>query len=227
MLQNEASKGNDYRFEITLINLICPVVSLTESLTPLMSGLCDKSPARYHFLSYDIKTFSVPAHTTVLSIPRVYNTKIPSRMILAFYKQEMISGCKTECNYLTSTDINLRYLRVCHNGLVIREFKPTVGNNQHTEDFLAFAQFARGSKTRFPIDIDDYKSGYTYFSMDLLENCESPLCSAEVILSGYMSLEIEMNEPTKDQHILMCYGSSPSSLDIDMNHHCRFSRGVV
>ena len=227
MLQNELTKDNDYRFEIGLINLICPVVSLTDSLTPMMGGLCDLAPARYTFLSYDVKTFTIPADTTMITLPRVYNTKVPSRLVCCCYNQKAVSGNKLDTPYLTSDKFKIRSLRLSHNGLIIREFKPTIGNNQYTEDYLAFAQFAKAEKDVFCIDLEDFKDGSTYYSMDILGNCESPLCQAEVILSGYMSIEIEMLEATTDQQIFMVFGLSPTTLDIDMNQNCRFSRGIV
>ena len=227
MIQNDTTKDKDYRFEITSISLICPVVTLTESLTPLMDGLTQNSPARYKFNSFDVKNFTIAKDSTMVTIPRIYNHKIPSRMVMGFFRQLTISGQKCLSPYQTTDKLSIRSLRLCCNGLVVREFKPTTGGNMYTECFLAFAQFAGAEKTPFCIDKGRYESGSTLFAFDMMDNCESSICSSEIILSGYMSIEVELLTQTDETLILMTLSTNPCSLDIDKNLCARITKGLA
>ena len=185
MIQGDDNQDAAYLFEITKIALICPMVTLTDSLQPLMANLCDTSPARYKFLHYDIRTFTIPAQSSIVNLPKIYNYKTPSRLLMCFYEQDTFIGSKKKTPYHTAdnTDLRLRKLSLIHNGLVAREFTPTVANNNYTEAFLAFTRFAKCESTPFCIDLDRYIEGSTYFAADLLENCDSPervscLCQA-------------------------------------------------
>ena len=161
MIQNAATKDNDYQFQITKIAYICPVVTLTDSLQPMMDGLCDESPGRYRFMSYAMKTFSIPKDTVILSIPNLFNNKVPSKMLMAIYNQNAFSGNKIDTPFLTATDFDMRSLKVLHNRLIIRDYKPTQGNNNYTEAFLEFAQFAKAQDIDFCVNKSNYMDGST------------------------------------------------------------------
>ena len=49
LLLGAGAEKNNYVFDITNINLRVPVVSLNESLRPMMPELISKNPARYFF----------------------------------------------------------------------------------------------------------------------------------------------------------------------------------
>ncbi len=40
-------------------------------------------------------------------------------------------------------------------------------------------------------------------------------CSSEVLLSGYLEIEIEFSKPLAEQHVLVVYGVSPNTMDIN------------
>ena len=203
------------------------MITLTDSLQPLMQGLTDNAPARYKFLSYEIRTFTIPTQSSLINLPHLFNEKIPSRLLLAFYNQSAFIGDKTDTPYLTATDLKLRTIKIFHNGIVVREFRPSLGDNDHTEAFLTFAKYAKAENVPFCVDLDKFKKGNTFFAIDLLENCDSPQTMQASLVSGYMHIEAETVEPTKKPLIFLVIGESPASFDIDNCNHVRFARPVV
>ncbi len=55
VIQDNTTEKNVYRFEITKLCLLVPVVKVTETLTPKIERLFKTVPARYHFESINAK----------------------------------------------------------------------------------------------------------------------------------------------------------------------------
>lgn len=227
LVMDDATKANNYRFEFTKINLLVPIVTITDSITPFLKEMTALAPSRYKFLAYDCKTYSLPVQSTMFSVARVYNHKLPSRMLAFFLPQNALTGNVKVNPFLTSTKIDVRNFRFYHNGVLSIDYAPTLAGNDYTEAFLNFARFARAQDLPFCVTLDAFKQGSTYYSFDLLQACESPMCSEEVILSGHLSIELELNKPTEESYVLVIIGFSPSSFDIDKNGNCRFNKGVL
>lgn len=226
-MMDDETKANDYRFEFTKINLLCPIVTITDTITPLLKNMNDMAPSRYKFTAYDIKTYNLPIQSTIYTVPRVYNHKLPSRMLTFFLPQKALTGNVKINPFLTSNKIDVRNLRYYHNAVLCRDYTPSLAGNAYTEAYLSFAKFARAQDIPFCVDLAAFKEGSTFYSFDLLQSCESPVCSSEVILSGYLNIELELNRPTEEAYVMVVIGFSPSSLDIDLNMHCRFNKGVL
>ena len=131
--------------------------------------------------------------------------------------------------YLTADSSQIRSLKVYHNGLLIASFAPGNGTDDSifSRDYSAFVEFADALDKPFCVDLQCFRYGSTFFSVNLLQSCETQICSSEVILSGYLSVELELKKEATENLILMCVGLSPATMDIDKNMNCRFTRGVV
>ena len=79
LLLGPTAIDKEYFFDITDINLRIPVVAITDSLKPMMLGLCEKQPARYYFNSLITKSYNIPSDASMHEIPRVFTEKIPQR----------------------------------------------------------------------------------------------------------------------------------------------------
>ena len=87
-------------------------------------------------------------------------------------------------------------------------------------------EFADAENVAFMVQKDDMTKGHAYFTFDLLENCESKECSAEVLMSGYLSLDIELEEALADPHIMTTIAFAPASFDLTKEGECRITKAV-
>ncbi len=141
MIQDSTTKKNTYRFDITKLCLLVPVIKVTESLIPEIESLCKTAPARYHFESINVKQFLLTPHTRIVEYPKIYTCRIPQRLVVCFYKQTSMAGSVTENPFLTSSDIKIRSLDIVHNGLVLKNIQPHFDTNSFSCCYKAFLDF--------------------------------------------------------------------------------------
>ena len=79
MLVGPDAVDNNYVFDISEINLRIPVITLTDSLKPMIPDLISEAPARYYYTGITTKQFSLPKDASLHEIPRVFSDKIPQR----------------------------------------------------------------------------------------------------------------------------------------------------
>ncbi len=94
MLVGPKSRAFVYRFEISKLGLIVPIIKINDSLIPMLKTLCDKAPARYEFTSISIKSLNLQKDQQIMALQDVYSITIPQRTILAFYTEANLSGEK-------------------------------------------------------------------------------------------------------------------------------------
>ncbi len=68
---------------------------------------------------------------------------------------------------------------------------------------------------------------HRFFAVDLLEGCTSTECGADVLLSGYLHINIDLTEVLDETHQLICYGFSPDTLDIDLDDNARITKACL
>ncbi len=64
------------------------------------------------------------------------------------------------------------------------------------------------------IDYVNYLDGFRFLAFDILEGCGDE-CSADVLMGGALNIKLEFDERVEEAHILVVYGISPNTMDID------------
>ena len=151
MIQDEKTKQNVYRFEISKISLQVPVIKVTETLVPEMESLCKTAPARYHFESINAKQYLLGVDTRITEFPKVFTCRIPQRLVICFYKQKTLAGDVLENPFLTSSDIKIRSLQIIHNGLVLNNIQPHFETGSYSCCYKAFLDFVGANDESYMI----------------------------------------------------------------------------
>ena len=160
MLQGDANRTESYRFEISKIGLYVPIVKVTESLLPYLGELTDSAPARYPFSSVDCKQYNISGQSSLFQIGKLYEGRIPHRLVLAFYRQTSVAGSTSSSGLFTSSDISLRSIKLGHNGLTWKEVLPQFDDGLYTTIYRDLVQFARSDSLQFMITHDGMSKGH-------------------------------------------------------------------
>ncbi len=64
-------------------------------------------------------------------------------------------------------------------------------------------------------------------AFDVLDACSGDDCNSDLLLSGYLSINLDLDEPLEDSHIMVVYGFSPDTCDIDLNCNARITKTVI
>lgn len=214
-------------FAITKIGLRIPIVKINPTLTPLLETLTDKTPARFHFEGIDVRQFNLSTDTRQKTLIRVYNGKIPQKIVVAVYPQSaMIGNWKESC---ISTDIihGVSSVRLILNGSVVRELDADFDADLYMIPFRACASWFDSGYKNHTLTYSNYKGGMRYFAFDLLDGCDTENCSDSLLQSGFLDIEIKFKTPLKGVHVLMAYCLSPDTLDIDQQRVARLNRAVL
>ncbi len=68
---------------------------------------------------------------------------------------------------------------------------------------------------------------YRYLTFDVLDACSGDDCNSDLLLSGYMSIVLELDEALTATHIMVVYAMSPDTCDIDKDGNARITKTVI
>jgi len=217
----------DGYFKIDEILLYIPVMKINPALAPYMESLTEKEPARYRFDSIDCRQYTISNEMQSKFINKVYNGgKIPQKFLIAVYEQSALIGDRSVSNLFTSTLINVEQIRVYVNGSLVREFTADFENSLYTQSFKDCINWFQASEKDHTLDYGSFKGGHRYFAIDLMEGCETRSCEPNLLQSGFVDVEVKFRERLTTTAVLLVYGISPDTLDIDSSRSCRLTRTV-
>ncbi len=223
---DDTTKANSYRFEISKIGLYVSVVRVNDSLLPMLEPLCDVNPARYYFNSLVCKKYNIAKDTSMFNVPTLYDGKIPQRLLIAFHKQAAVAGNVALSPFFTSDSIKLKDVKILHNGCVVRQIRPRIQTGEYALCYRDFINFVGCTTEKYMLSYKDYPKGHRYLAVDFMSGCDDE-CVSEVLLTGCLSLEAEFDQELEEPHILLVYGVSPDSMDIDSSNFVRIAKTVL
>ena len=135
-------------------------------------------------------------------------------------------GDLTSNNLFTSTDVVVEYIRIYVNGSLVREIETDFENNLYRLAHRSCLDWFDAKQKNHILRYENYKSGYTYFAVDLMEGCDEGRCTPNLLQSGFVDIEVKFQKKLEEPAILMCFGISPDTLDIDDKGSCRLTRTV-
>ncbi len=159
LVLGDETKNNSYRFQINKIGLYVPIVRINDAIIPMLNRLCDKAPARYCYDFLVCKKYNLPKETLSFEYQKVFQNHVPQRLVLAIHKHQAVSGSKLLNPFFTSSDINIREIRLECNGNVIRTIKPRFASADYGLSYRSFIEFMGVTDHRYPITYGDYPNG--------------------------------------------------------------------
>ncbi len=226
LLVDNTTQTKNYRFTISKIGLYVSVVRVNESVLPMLEPLCDINPARYYFNSLICKKYNIAKGSYIFNVLSLYDGKIPQRILLAFHKQAAVVGNKLLSPFFTSNSIKIKEVKILHNGYAVRQVRPNIHTGEYVLCYRDFVNFVGCSSEPYMITHNDYPKGYRFIAFDFMDGCDDE-CASEVLLTGCLSLEVEFDSAVDEPHVLLVYGVSPDSMDIDSSSCARISRTVM
>lgn len=226
------NKDVEYKFFIDKIGLYVPVVKIAPFLTPLMEMQTDEAPASYHFEAIDVRQFALPAGTLTRKYTRVFQGKLPTRIVVAFYTQDSFIGDRNQGSLLTA-QIDLRRIQLSINGVVTREHVLDINKGVYMNTYRRFTDWLSATHTAFPITFDKFPRGLSFFTFDLMDNCPAssssspPVCAEESLLTGFADISLDFGRVVVEEMIMMVYAISPDVIDISKERAARYSRVIM
>ena len=221
-----ANVGVEYRFFIDKIGLYVPTVKVAPYMTPLLEMQTDEVPARYRFDAIDARQFPVPKSTITRTYSRVYQGKIPSKMVIAFYRQDAFVGSRSRAALLTA-ELDINRIQLYVNGIVIREHVLDFDEEVFLESYRRFTDWLGTTHTEALFDEGQFKDGIAFFAFDMMENCHMTQCSEETLLTGFVDISIQMGKAVPAEMVMMVYAISPDVIDISKERAARYTRVIV
>ncbi len=160
LLTDETTRSNTYVFEIKRIGLQVPIVRVNDSLLPEIKSLTTKEPGRYHFRSLTCKQYNLPSETEIYTSTKIFTPQIPQRLILGIYKQTAFAGHAGLSPFFTSSDVQIRSIKLKHDGMSVREIIPKFEKGQYIRLYTAFLNFLNVGSDKYMIDHLDYLNGH-------------------------------------------------------------------
>ena len=226
-LTTDTTNGNvEYLFSIDKIGLYVPTLKVAPYMTPLLEMQTDEVPARYRFDSIDARRFPLPKDTLTHTYSRVYQGKIPSKMAIAFYRQDAFTGSRDRAALITP-ELDIRRVQMAVNGLVVREHVVNFGEALYMESFRRFTDWMGATTTDYLVDHRAFYKGVTFFTFDMIENCQSMVCSEESLLTGFVDISLQFGLAVPAEMLMVVFAISPDVLDISKERAARYTRTIV
>jgi len=219
-------KLKDSFFKLEEILLYIPVMKINPTLGPYMDSLTDSEPARYRFESIDCRQYTIPNDMQTKYFSKVYNGTVPQKFLMAVYEQSSLMGDKTTSNLFTSTQIDVEQIRVYVNGSLVREFTADFNRDLYMQSFKDCINWFQANDKNHALTYTTFKGGHRYFAVDLMEGCQIRSCDSNLLQSGFVDVELKFSKKLTTTGVLLIYGLSPDTLDIDNKRSCRLTRTV-
>ncbi len=221
-----AKKDQSYKFNIQSIGLYVPTIKVAEDMTPLLEMQTDELPARYSFESIEVRRFPFHAGAVSATYNRVFQGRIPSKIAVAFIRQNVYVGDRARAAFLTAS-VNVQRLQLIVNGLVAREHSPRLFDSQYLDTYRKWTEWLDVSSVDWPYDEEDYVKGVTFFPFDFMENCKGSKCDEEALLSGSLDITVQTDAPLGTEMIMLVYALSPDAVEIMKERTARYVKVIV
>ena len=220
-------KDVEYNFIISKIALYTPCVNVVPALTPLLEMQTDNEPARYDFTGLGIRQFPVTQGTITRKYTRIFENRLPKRVLIAFYSQTAFSGSRDEAPLLTDSDIDLSKISLSVNGIGVREIMVDYDADLYTEAYKRFTDWMSATTEGFPVLYGIFKEGYRYYAFDLMENCPETGCAEESLQTGYIDVELLFKKATGKHAVMSVFYESPQTVEVTKERAARHITAIV
>ena len=140
-----AQIASDFIFNIEDIRLITPVININSSLVPLLESQTDIHPSCYSFSNLSMKMYSLPAKCLTRTFRRIFENKLPSKLLLGFFNESSYVGTKDEAPFMTA-DVDLSDVKLAINGVVVSNYKIDFKKGMYMDVYRRYLEFVNATK---------------------------------------------------------------------------------
>jgi len=220
------NKHVEYCFDIEKIGLVVPCIKVSPAIFPLLDMQTSHTPALYHFDSLGMRQYNLSAGTLDRSFPKIFEGKLPSRIMVAFYPQDAFSGQRDKSPLLTAP-LDVCQMSLSVNGIIARTLDTNFDDDLFMGAYKHFMDWIGATGHDSYMHYDIFKSGYRYFSFDLLEGCpESLPCGMERLQSGHIDLHVRFEGAVDKEYIMAVFFESPDVVEITDARAAIYKRSV-
>ena len=215
----------EYNFVIEKFTLNVLAINISPALAPLMDLQTDTAPAVYEFNSLDMKIFSIEQGAVLRRFSRVYENKLPKKILVAFYTQDSFSGQKTTSPLLTAS-ADIRQVSLSVNGIILRELNTDFNKDEYTIAYRKFQEWLGHSNLPAAVSFTIFKHGYRYFAFNLMENCSGGDCSDDTISVGTIDINVTLGKALEEHCVMAVYCEAAEVLEISKERTCRHLKSI-
>ena len=198
------------------------------SLTPLLEMQTDNSPANYTYDALGMKQYPLSSGTITRRYSRIFEGKVPSKILIGFFSQSSFSGERNKTPLLTAP-VDVRSISLSLNGVSVRELQVDYESGLYMEAYQQLIQWMDKRDKRYLLKYHNFPQGYRYYAFNLMANCEkSSNCSEETLSQGYIDVNVSLRSALKGEDVVMAvFYLSPQSLYINKERVARFETAVI
>ncbi len=205
------AKESKYHIEITdAMMKVCHIRPSPGIVLGHMQAL-KEGPAHYNYTRSDLKTYTIPSGNFQFSTEDLFQSKIPSQVIVAMVDSAACAGNMTLNGFnFQHFQCNFADFKVDGQSTPTPPFQPNFDADQYITPFLSLS---RGNQKRNIITRDDYSAGYTIFMWDIVGRHEEDFTN--LVRRGETRLTLKFSSALKKPVTVIVYGRFPAILQID------------
>ena len=212
-------EGNEYKIKIEEMTLLVPYVTPSEAMRRSLQNVLEKTPARYDFTRGLMQTRFVSSGLTEISFPSLFRGKLPTRVALAFVRQENVVPAYDKYGF------NFENFKVSK--IVLRRNQAPLGHAQglsiensatsltHTDAYWNFLQNAGRLGKGSIVSLEDFDSGFSIYPFNLVEKNESSDVDSSSLNVGVLDLQLSFKTATPAHLSLIVLAQFDETLYID------------
>jgi hypothetical protein len=226
VVTDDSQKDTNYNFSVDKMVVYVPSISINPQLTPMLEASLDQFPAAYRFEGLQMKQYSVPASTLTRKYPRLYEHKIPKRIMVGFFPQAAFSGDRTRTP-LMAADLDVTHIALRLNGVVLREFHLDYKENQYLDVYKRFLEFVGAEDQLYQVNYTAFKSGYRYYCFELQKLPKDERIDDDTITQGFLDLEFTLSTKPTEECVMTVFSFATETVEIHKSRTARYIPTIV
>ena len=148
VLMSGEAETSLYWVEIQDIVLQMTGIEVTENLRKQHLSMLNRHNAIYHMKSSVLKTFAIPPNLKTWNLNNIFNSEIPSDILIAFVESDSAVGSMKKNPY-NFKHFNLNFLSLSIEGMQTRTFRPDYAKKFYRDEFDALFEADHGLMQTF------------------------------------------------------------------------------
>ena len=217
-----AKNTHSYVFNIEEFTLKVPCVIVQHDIADMLSRQLDNASANYRFTGTNALQYCITKDTLTCKFSRVFQGKLPSRLLVTFYEQEAFLGSDTTLP-LTTYNVNVQNISLSINSVIVRQYNVKFHENMYLELYDRFLEYMNVDKTDYYIPFEQFVNGHRYYPFILSQKPDGMnTLPVQALNQGFLDIGLTLAErPSKDL-IMVVYYESPECLSITKDRMARF-----
>ena len=220
-VKDEKNKES-YIFSIKEFTLKVPSLVVQSDIGEMLSRQLDSAPANYRFTGTNILQYNISSDTLTCKFSKIFQGKLPSRLLITFYDEEAFLGSETKLP-LVSHNTSLQNMSLSINSVIIRQFNVNYAENMYLEVYDRFLEYMNVKKSDYYIPYNQFTDGHRYYSFILSQQPEGmSTLPLQALNQGFLDIGVTLAERPKQNLVMVIYYESPECLTITKDYMARY-----